>query len=1260
MTAADKRPSPRVAEAVVPDTVPSEVCELDLTSDHTKLPLGDHGNIVKSRVCADSQREHSQLPRSQQARNIAGRARVQINTTLSEISPDGDKHTRNLEGSAEASSAEDSESVGMASDDEGDTMEGADILPPQLIVRVRTTVGIIAAQLDTGARSVWVSDSWYRRHYGEPEPDGKGAVGADSKALDVTGKGAITFMLWGRRFKDVPVRVLRGLDTNMLIGLKFQQRIGLVLDLQSMRGYYVYAGRRYNGSLAELPHVSHEADVVGLTTESVRAVIEDSDVDEAIRTLDLSEFSDDKVERETLRETLWKKRAVFKGMGRIEGEEHVIAMKADAKPVVMPSRRLSPQELEVERQMVFKLVDMGVLEPCVSENAARNVFVPKKDHGIRCTGDFRGINAQTIPDRYPAEDPRAHVEWLAARRIFSCLDLKDGYYQVPLATESRHWTAVSTVEGLYQYTRMAQGLMNSGATFQRLVNSTLGNMRGKTAQGYMDDLACGTETPQQHINAVDELLGRLFRKGMRVKFSKCAFGKKQVDILGHSVSFNSIKPSDSHIDAIAELREPTNGDALARFIGLANYFAKHISDIASKLQPLQSVLNGTSWNVKKPKRRPIYIADWDQRWGKQQRAAWAALKMDLARPHVLAAPRHGAAKRIEVDASDAAVGGVLLQEEPDKNEWRPLAFMAKTLKPSELKYSVTEKECLGVVHALRTWRHYCQGEDLSVVTDHKALLWLLDNKLLRGRLARWVWTIQNIPFRIVHRPGQTLTVADILSRDVFPPPTCPHCQEALHVVHEDTELPDLADIRKPREEDAAAWEQASVPGSGWVVNTQGLLCRETTKGTRVYVPHDLRVQVLKHFHGTQLHGHYGVSRTTDRIAARFWWPALRAQVQHHINACVCCAVEKVPRPQRQGKLGKYQVSRRGEIVAVDILSITPASSNGCTKVLVIADALTRLCWAVALPDEKAATVADALYKEWICRFGPPEHLLSDRGKTFTGEVITRLCKRLGVKKISTSPYHPQCDGMIERLNRTLLKDIRAYVSPENDNWHSILPGACFRYNTSTHSATGSTPFLSTFGSEALDWDAELGLTDQVDQCEQMDLPARMRHIHNTIFHKSYAARTAAERAYNKTVHERQYQVGDRVLLYDNEGDVAIGRKLRTPWTGPYRVIEKLTPLNYVLKAEASDAVARSHVNRLARLDERVVEAEDGRHGVFPDTLRMIKSIQDWQEKDGVRKFKLRFRGRSGSKWVEEKDLPPVVVETYLRCAREREASEEGK
>lgn len=170
----------------------------------------------------------------------------------------------------------------------------------------------------------------------------------------------------------------------------------------------------------------------------------------------------------------------------------------------------------------------------------------------------------------------------------------------------------------------------------------------------------------------------------------------------------------------------------------------------------------------------------------------------------------------------------------------------------------------------------------------------------------------------------------------------------------------------------------------------------------------------------------------------------------------------------------------------------------------------------------------------------------------------------------------------------------------------------------------------------------------------MDLTAELRITHNELFERTGRARSIAEKQYNKTVKERVYEVGERVLVYDDEGDVAVGRKLRRPWNGPYRVVARITPTNYVLVGEVTGVEARTHVNRMARFDERVAEDAEEVGGVFPDTRRLIRAILNWRIRGGRAQYQIRHRGHTGSKWVDEDDLPPVVVRTYRRILEERE------
>ena len=162
-----------------------------------------------------------------------------------------------------------------------------------------------------------------------------------------------------------------------------------------------------------------------------------------------------------------------------------------------------------------------------------------------------------------------------------------------------------------------------------------------------------------------------------------------------------------------------------------------------------------------------------------------------------------------------------------------------------------------------------------------------------------------------------------------------------------------------------------------------------------------------------------------------------------------------------------------------------------------------------------------------------------------GKVFTSMCQQIGVHKVFTSPYHPQTDGFIERFNQTLLRDLRAYVSANEDDWDSHIAMACFCYNTTVHEATGVTPYKAVFGIDAFDFDAELGRWMAMDQEVLFadDLPRRIATVHQELISRSLAARMSSAKQYNKLVLDTEFFVGDRVMVYNPQFDKEVGRKL---------------------------------------------------------------------------------------------------------------------
>jgi Reverse transcriptase (RNA-dependent DNA polymerase) len=386
----------------------------------------------------------------------------------------------------------------------------------------------------------------------------------------------------------------------------------------------------------------------------------------------LTHFGNGPADAERLRTLLTKYRQVFVPTTAVaKGPDFDIKLKPDADLSLLscPPFRKSRVEKAAEGVEVAKMLERGILEKITSPFATNNVIVPKKSlpdgrsGGVRVTTDMRRLNSMTLGDAFPAEDVKELVAWLAGKELYSVMDVRDGYWNVRTKEEVICLTAVRTVHGLVQYVMMSMGLRNAAAHFQRLINSDYEGLRWTGAEGegglvrailtaYQDDLSVGSMSVEEHLADLKATLARTLEHNLRFKLEKCKFGCREVEILGHKVQRGEIRPSDPHVQAIQNFREPSNVTELLRFLGLVDFFGNHVDQLADKACPLYAVLNGTCWNKKKQRKgHKVRIADWDIRWGSVQRQAFLELKDVLASPDLLAPPRDGAESWSQTRAS---------------------------------------------------------------------------------------------------------------------------------------------------------------------------------------------------------------------------------------------------------------------------------------------------------------------------------------------------------------------------------------------------------------------------------------------------------------------------------------------------------------------------------------------------------------------------------------------------------------------------------
>ena len=409
--------------------------------------------------------------------------------------------------------------------------------------------------------------------------------------------------------------------------------------------------------------------------------------------------------------------------------------------------RPTPRNFEKEEFTYLKTqVETGVIRPSTSPWASPVVLVRKRDGTVRWCVDFRQVNDVTVKEVYPLPRIDVCLDSLAEAKVFSTLDLQSGYWQLAVDEVDRAKTAFITRYGLYEYNRMPFGLANAVSTFQRCMELVLRGLQWEILLIYLDDVIIYSSDQASHLGRLETVLKRLGDAGLKLKPSKCQLFRAEVEFLGHMVSEAGITPCPRNIDAVKQWTSPRSVKEILQFIGLCSYYRQFIqlfSDIATPMTNLTG--KGVEWV-----------------WGAAAEMAFQTLKAQLIEAPVLAFPREGLPFTLDTDASDVGVGAVLSQTWDGAEH--VIAYGSKKLSKTQTRYSVTRRELLAVVVFVHQYRHYLLGDLFTLRTDHSALQWIRTFKEPRGQLARWLETLAQYNFDLVHRPGKKHQNADALSR----------------------------------------------------------------------------------------------------------------------------------------------------------------------------------------------------------------------------------------------------------------------------------------------------------------------------------------------------------------------------------------------------------------------------------------------------------------------------------------------------------------
>ena len=928
-------------------------------------------------------------------------------------------------------------------------------------------------------------------------------------------------------------------------------------------------------------------------------------------------------------------------MGRTNLVKHHIKL-TDPVPFKEAYRRIPPQMYDEVKTHLQEMLDLGAIRPSNSPWASAIVLVREKDGRLRFCIDLRKLNNRTVKDAYSLPRIESILDSLGGAQIFSTLDLKAGYWQVEMAEECKAYTAFTCGPlGFYECDTMPFGATNAPATFQRLMHACLGELNMNWCIVYLDDIIIFSDIKEEHLKRLEAVFQKLCAAGLKLKPSKCFFFREEIEYLGHVVSGKGISTNPKKIEAVAKWPTPKTVYDVTSFLGFVGYYRRFIKNFSRITKPIREVITGLE-NQSKRSAKKTYIE-----WSDAADVAFEHLKAMCVSTPILAYPDYQLPFTLHTDSSTDGLGAVLYQKQDGK--LRMIAYASRSVSKAESNYPAHKLEFLALKWAVcEKFHEYLYGsKSFEVFTDNNPLTYVLTSAKLDACGQRWVAKLANYNFSIKYRCGVSNTEADALSRIKWPEALSENvdiengCMDT-HVINAiltsavtkssliesiscsakiiPTELEKdtgkLSDINWTKEQrldpnlgviirliESGQLNKRKLQGKdssevkSFLRNKKSLklvkdvLYRKsfsdnsTSKKTlwQLVVPKLFRERALLGCHDDV--GHQGILRTLSLLRERFYWPGMQEEATQHVLKCSRCLRRKTP-PQ-VAPLQPILVTQPLELVHMDYLSLEPSKGNS-ENVLVITDHFTRYALAYPSKTQTAQATARILWDNFICHYGFPEQFISDQGRNFESDLIKELCKIAGVKKIHTTPYHPQGNGQCERFNSTLCNMLGTLSEEEKSDWKSHLGCMTHAYNCTKHASTTYSPYYLMFGRHPrLPIDVEFGLNKPncSDNSSKSRYIQKLRRRLNYAFQKAskYSDQQASKykHSYDKSVKGPQLHENDLVLvkIVAHKGR----HKLQDRWEPEeYVVIEQPiagTPV-YKVKPVNGDNVRTLHRNLL--------------------------------------------------------------------------------
>lgn len=676
----------------------------------------------------------------------------------------------------------------------------------------------------------------------------------------------------------------------------------------------------------------------------------------------------------------------------------------DVKPVVRPAHRIPVAMKDRVKAELDKMQELGVIIP-VSEPTdwvSSMVATSKKDkQEIRICINPRDLNTALKRPHHPMRTVEEVATHMSKATMFSVLDAKRSFWQIPLDHKSSMLTTFSSPFGRYRFLRMPFGINSASEVFQRSMEQIFD---GYPCEIIVDDIIIAGKDVAEHDANLRKVLNRVREVNLRLNPLKCKFRLSQVGYVGHVFTSEGLKADPSKTSAIKEMPVPADVPALQRFLGMVNYLGKFIPNFSQLSAPLRQLTHkDTEWT-----------------WHEQQQKAFEDLKKRMSCPPVLLYYDVDKPVTLTCDASQYGLGAACLQE------GKPVAYASRTLTETETRYAQIEKELLAVVFACSKFNDYIYGKPVTIETDHQPLVTILKKPIhtAPARLQRMMLRLQKYDITLVYKCGKQMFLADTLSRA----PRSSTVQQAEEEDNFDVMTVNyisssrLEELERHTAEDMTLQTLSTTIRHGWPAKQHNLphairpyfpfrdeLIVENgviMKGHKAVIPLSLQKEYISIMH----RGHPGEEATKRRARGIVFWPTMTDNIHTEIQSCSVCNSTK-PHQQKEPLHLHPVPDLPWSTVATDIFEWHNQ------QYLVLVDSYSGWYEIDMLRDITAATVIAKLKRHFSVH-GAPHTLMSDNGRQFTSQRFKDFASQWDFTHITSSPEYPQSNGLAERAVRS--------------------------------------------------------------------------------------------------------------------------------------------------------------------------------------------------------------------------------------------------